>query len=491
MKKKIPKRNIKKAARLHAALSLALFSLYIMLSAIYSPEFLISDIKNKFSALADSAITITAKVLGPPVQPIVLATSSCENGFLSISLAWQTDENSESYNISRNNLLLATGLLNSQYLDTNVQSNATYSYTVTALGTMSPGMATSEPVIIDTPKECVKSVSPIELSNISVSKEPGKYDASNPFLTTLSRPAFSGTVNTPNAIIRFMLPSSVLIYGQITANVNGYWTWTPSLDLSDGSYSLLITALDSADSTRATSKNFYFAIKTTTTNNDESDQSSSSKIKPPKVVTNSSPQETGQPKPSQVQPSQQNQLESQTQPPVAFSLSIKTNPVLQGKDLETFLKIEKVEQKYNNSVANLKYSLVDKNGKAVFSVLDKKNIYNNEGIEKTLSLPNHVSAGFYKLVVEVFNNDFNISKSLNFEIKSIPVIMLGGGFVLTYPEILSNLGNISLLFLALLFIWLFFLSREYWLYLHALRNITEKNLSKVGMIVMKKKNKRA
>ena len=69
--------------------------------------------------------------------------------------------------------------------------------------------------------------------------------------------------------------------------------------------------------------------------------------------------------------------------------------------------------------------------------------------------------------------------------------MLGGGFVLTYPEILSNLGNISLLFLALLFIWLFFLSREYWLYLHALRNITEKNLSKVGMIVMKKKNKRA
>ena len=62
----------------------------------------------------------------------------------------------------------------------------------------------------------------------------------------------------------------------------------------------------------------------------------------------------------------------------------------------------------------------------------------------------------------------------------------GGGTIITYAEIVRNLGWISLLLSVLLLLWLFLFIREYELYLHALRRITEQQLEKAGFFSKRK-----
>jgi hypothetical protein len=111
------KKISKKLRRIHIGFSVGLAVLYIALASIYSPEFLLSDIRNKFSALADEAVTMTARVLGPPQEPIVSGSAVCLNGDLSVRFDWPDDENSESFSIEKNGALLVDGLVTFQYAD--------------------------------------------------------------------------------------------------------------------------------------------------------------------------------------------------------------------------------------------------------------------------------------------------------------------------------------------------------------------------------------
>ena len=98
-------------------------------------------------------------------------------------------------------------------------------------------------------------------------------------------------------------------------------------------------------------------------------------------------------------------------------------------------------------------------------------------------------AGGYKLSAEIIFSDYNVSRSADFEVLALPIVKLGGGFVINYQDLLSDMGTISIWLLIALLIWLGILSREYWLSAHALRHITEKSLERWGMVPLQKRRK--
>ncbi|MEI7891189.1 MAG: Ig-like domain-containing protein [bacterium] len=491
MKTKLPKQNIKKLAKLHVIFTLALFVLYVGLSIVYSPDFLLSDIRSKYSAIADSTITILAKVLGPPVVPIVLGTTNCINGVITNTISWPADENSQSFEIQRDGVTLMTGLINSNYNDSviDLNLNTSYDYTVTAFGSMGPGFAVSVPFSITTPTECQIILPPMEITNTSLLKVPGALDYDHPNETSTNRPTFFGSVNTPNAIINLEIHSSIIIVGQTTANAAGYWTWTSPSDVSEGPHTLFVTAQDPNDTARTSSASLAFEIESDDihdgqTTSDNNDKKKNNDNKPRKIPT--------QPAPIKKLPiTEQQPTEQKTQAtkiPLDFSIMTSDEKIFQGKDFVVFVKIEKIDPAYENYNASIKYNLIDKNNNVLLSSTDKKTISDGAVIAKNIELAKNITDGTFQLQVEILLDKYSISKQMTIKIEQLPMINLGGGFVITYPYLLSKIGTIAIWLLLLLLIWIFLFSREYWLYLHALRHITEKNLEKLGLISLKKNN---
>lgn len=68
------------------------------------------------------------------------------------------------------------------------------------------------------------------------------------------RPTFSGTA-APGAKITITIESPA-IQGTIYANSSGYWSWTPTEDLSEGQHTVSIAALDNQGNTSTTSATF-------------------------------------------------------------------------------------------------------------------------------------------------------------------------------------------------------------------------------------------
>jgi hypothetical protein len=137
---------LRRMAKLHTLVFTISLGVYFVL-AFFDPGLLSYDLRQKFHALADETIAVTATVLGPPVQPVVTATASCDetSGTLSVELDWADDANTYTYDINRDGTPLVSGLSSSAYSDTNVVVSTTYEYEVTANGPMGPGSATSDP----------------------------------------------------------------------------------------------------------------------------------------------------------------------------------------------------------------------------------------------------------------------------------------------------------------------------------------------------------
>lgn len=469
-RKKKQNKRLKRIARAHTIFSVALFSLYIVLSSFYSPEFLISDIRSKFSALADEFITITAKVLGPPVKPVITLQSQCTSLNLSTMISWPSDENSTTYDIYRDGLPLITNISVSSFQDNSVFSNAQYEYVVTAHGQMSPFTAVSDPTTI-THAECFIHEEPSTVEVVSIDSK-NVTDADTSVTIFSQSPFFTGTSNIPNANIKISIHSPIIITGQTTANALGFWSWQIPIDLTLGQHEIFITAIDPTDINNAVQTHAFFLIaqKESATNDDNKNNDKDSTKKHP----SNNPIVSKPP----LKPVVQNEID--------FSLSLSNNSVIENKDLSALILVNKLSNQFQNSSANIKFTIINEKGEALYTVSEKKIISLGQIIPREIFLPSYVSPGSYRLKVDLINDQFSISKEVSFKVVASPAIYLGGGIMVTYPQLLSSLGTISLWLLILLLIWLFLFSREYWLYLHALRNVTENNLAKLGLISIKK-----
>jgi len=464
-------------AKFHVIFSVSLFVFYVGISLIYSPEFLLSDVRHKFKALADDTIAITGKVLGPPVVPLVFGNATCDTstGTLSVTLSWPTDENSDSFDVTRDSLPLVTGLATPPYTDSMVAIGTTYNYIVTAHGPMGAGFAISDPVTVTTPAECAIILPSPVVNVISINGKSISTYIGTPEMTEL-RPTFSGTTNIPNAKVHLDIYSEIIASADIQANATGFWTWTPPIDLSLGAHTLFVSATDPLDATRTTSASQDFNIVQTVTSNTGSNNNSSgsSSHKSAKTTAN----DPAVPKPPTAQ---------ETGLPLDFSLKIAKDAVFQGKDLTTGLKIARLDARYENAPAVVKYSVLDEKGEVKESFSDNITLRSGAVIDRNISIPAYYKDGRYSVQVEILFDHYDISRVQSFSVLPLPVLNFGGGIIATYPELLSQLGTASLWLLLALIIWLLLFSREYWLYLHALRHITENNLAKIGLLGERKR----
>jgi hypothetical protein len=467
------KKTARKLRRIHVGFSVGLAIAYIVLALVYSPEFLLSDIRNKFSALADEALTMTARVLGPPQEPIVSSSTICSNGNLSVRLDWSDDENSESFGIEKNGALLVDGLVESQYADEMVAVGNTYTYVVIAYGPMGPGSAQSQPVVVTTPDEC-QVVLPDPVVNISTFAEKSLAEYIGTPETKSRRPSFTGTTNIPNAKISILVSNTTIISAQITANQNGYWSWTSPIDVSWGTHTIDITAVDPLDESRIASTNLIFKVaKSSEKENQKDEKQAPAVIEQPSTKI---PLELEIPSPAE-----------KIEIPLEFLLTLKNEAVLQGKDLETVINIQKIAPAYEGMEAIVRYSIFDERGENKISVLENSIISAGKEINKKINIPGYFKNGKYQVRAEIIFDRYNVSQEKFFDVIERPVLKLGGGMVITYPELLSNLGLLASFLIVLLLFWLILFLREHRLYLRAIRHITEKNLEKVGLFGSKRK----
>lgn len=469
MKRSKSLKKLKAVARLHALVSGGLMALYVGLSLIYSPDFLLSDIRDKFHALAADTITVTARVLGSPVKPVVMATPVCNtgSGTLSVSLDWPDDENSFTFDISRDGLPLTTGLVASSYSDTSVSVGTTYTYEVTARGPMDPGSAVSDPVVAATPSECVIAFTP----TLSIDSFGGRSVSGYSGIPAVSdrKPQLSGTTNILNANVSFLINGSTVISAVTTANANGYFTWEPPIDLSRGTHTVFVTATDPTDSSITVSSSLVFRI--TKQNEDGGGKTS--------VVTSVSP--------STAKPGTEPEPEQQTGEPIPgmpfdMALSLASSEVYQGRALPFSVTFSHVAEEFRGSAAIARYTVLDADGRERFSFFENIAIDEGKTIFGEVAIPPYFREGAYRLKAEILIDRFNVSHERAFSVIPLPLLSPGGGFVVLYSEFLSRLGTFALLLLLLLLLWLFVFSREYMLYLRAIRHITERHLARAGFL---------
>jgi hypothetical protein len=475
MKAKKSENKWKKVAGFHARVSVWMFVSYLVLSVAYSPEFLVSDIRHKWSALADDTITITGRVLGPPQKAVVTADPVCSSGALSVKLEWADDGNSQSFDVLRDGAPLVTGLVASSYVDTTVVVGETYSYEVVSNGSMSPGSATSDPVSALMPAECivvfVPSVRIVSFEGRSVSDYAGIPK------TDVRKPTITGTTNIPSAQVDFLINDSVVVSSRISANANGYWSFKVPVNLSYGTHTIFVTASDPADPSVSVSESLTFRIV-----KNKDDGGDETKTETPPTVP-ASPAPVAPP----ARPSAPPVVTSPESVPFDYTLRPLSEEVYQGRDVSFEVGIVRLDPAYVGTTAVAKYSLVDHEGKVVATSVGNIVLRPGESVFDRIYLPPYARGGEYRLRAELFFGKYAVSREASVTVLPLPILSFGGGLMLTYPDLLSRIGTISMLLLLLLLLWLSMFLREYLLYSESIRHITERNLIGAGFFGRKKR----
>ncbi|MFZ1720073.1 MAG: Ig-like domain-containing protein [Candidatus Moraniibacteriota bacterium] len=455
------KKILRRLARVHFLLTLIAFGFYLSLSFFLGPRFLLSDVKDKFCALADDIITVSARVLAPPVQPVVTATPVCVTGAPRVNLDWADDDNTLSWNIERDGLPLVSGLVASSFTDATVANTTAYSYVVTAYGPMGPGFAASLPVVVTT-LDC-GTLQPTPTLDI-VTFNGVNIATLGTLSTTILRPAFTGTTNIPNASIDILASSTQVVSDHITANGAGYWSWTPAVDLVAGEYTLSVTATDPLDGTRMVQRTTVFTIEAI-----------------PSESTNESNHGNGNKKKKIALPLLVNTNPSEGTLPFDFAVQSSASSAYQGDTLNVSVVVTRVDSNKIGSQALAIIDLIAPDGESKAHAESFLSLALNAHTESPLTLPLSLDPkDGYHIRITLVLGKYSVTRTAPLTVLPLPILQLGGGVAVTLPQIVAFSGWIALILLTLLLLWLFLFLREYWLYLHAFRHITERQLIRLG-----------
>lgn len=451
---------VRRLLKIHTIAFFVIFGVYFVL-AFFDPGLLSYDMRQKFRALADDTITLTATVLGSPVQPVVTATADCNatTGVLSVELDWGDDANTYTYDISRDSAPLVSGLTNSLYTDTNVLVGTTYQYEVTGNGPMAPGSATSLPVSVTTPAECVITAAAPAVTIVSFNKKSVDAYDGTPRVSN-RRPVFSGTTNMPGATILTTIGTSFV--AEFTANSNGYWEWRPPYSVSTGQHIFTVTATDPGDNARQATATLRFDI-----------------LKPDDTggASSPTPNKTGSTANTAVGV-------SLSEVPLGFALALSNegSAVLQGETFALTLRIDRLVSRYADLTVPIRYSVLDANKSIVFSETHKAVLTPGGVIEQSFALPLYMQPGQYSLQVEILLDSLSVSRTVSFTVKELPLVQLSSGKAISYADLVRNLGWVAFVGVNFVFFWSFLLIREFALLLKGARSITALDLKKAGFI---------
>lgn len=471
-------------SKIHAAITMAVFFLYVGAGLFFDGAFLKADIRSK-AALASSGVHFGQRIYGSPQKPAVSISTGCNyaNGIGYANLSWEADSEALHFDIYRGGTILASGISLNSYADNGVSNSSEYSYYVVAKGFAQD--KTSDSVMITTgvcKAKPTPAIAILSLENKSVSDPNAVYS------TNERRPLFSGNTSIPNAIISITLHSEQIIISETTANENGYWSWTSPVDLSYETHTIYITAVDPEDLLRSISTSFDFIIRKEVEDDDEEDESEDEESN----QKSSSTVETSNSNSSGSANSQEKNESGAVSEVVAFpkiKVTVENDKakINAGSVVTVKTDILNYEELDKNKDIEITYVIIDSEGNAVSNISETKKISEADSFTKDIKLPVHLKGGEYKIRVSLNYGNYNISADKTISISEPAIINLGGSFLFTYSELISNLGWIFLLALFVLVAMLGMLLLEYFYYTHALFNITEYNLWKAGFWGNKRK----
>lgn len=428
---------------------------YLALSFALGPGFFAFDITQKMHALADELIVVTAVVLGPPATPVVTATPTCVSGVPRITLDWANDAATSTWDIDRDSLTLTTGLTSSTYIDTAVTGTVTYDYVVTAYGPMSPGVATSSTVSA-TAIDCSTLLPDPTLTLTALGKKNITPPRSIPVKIDGNRPLIVGNTNVTNAVVRISVTRPDMFI-EVVANSNGYFSWRLPRELREGVHILTVTATDPNDSSRTVSETLEFFVN-------ESDREPVKKESTSGGVTDATP----------------------PTPPFDFAVTLlNTQATVRQGEFLTFRVSPLRGLLPTGSVFQLHFFDSERQDRLTapsYTVTPA----NRPGFEWRVEVPAYLREGMYTLEITGVFGDTTVTHTVTFLLEPLPFLYLGDRGIITYGEAASALGWILFGILTLLILFFFVLVREYWLYLHGIRHITERELRRFGLIAWRK-----
>lgn len=452
------RKRLRSIARVHFWVLFFSFALYLLMGFSLGPSFFVSDLSKKIKVLADDIITVVAVVVGPPEKPVVTATPLCLSAVSSIFLNWADDTGTDTWDIDRDSLMLTTGLSASQYSDVTVTAGNTYSYVVTAYGPMGPGTSVSDPVGA-TALDCESEDSPVTVAIQTVGKK--SIDEGQAKVTVLQRrPTITGVTNIPNAIVDILLTSRPLS-ARVTANANGYFSWTPSVKLKTDVHQLTITVTDPADESRSGTDTIAIRIR------EEEDEDTKTETSP---APGESFDDTASPSPP---------------PTLHFSVDIDgPADFLYQKD-QLSVTVTALKDVFPPG-ALFHAVLLNEKGGEVLRLPTHRVTSPERAFQISQEIPVWLEPGAYQVRVDGVLGEEVASRFASLAIRAWPLFEPREGLVITYPQMASFIGSLFYSLASLFLLMLLLYIREYVLHLRAVKNVTEYHLGRLGFIPKRK-----
>ena len=466
---------LRRAAKLHMKIATFMLVLYLVLGALIDPRFLLYDFRQKYSTLAASSnVSVSLRIIGAPQAPILTGTPEFQNNILYNQLDWNDPIDATSYDVYRDGILLISGLTNSDYRDTNVQSNIYYTYKVLARGPS--GQAYSNEITIHT-----KQIPLPNNLNCLITTVGGNTFYYNPPLqhTDDHTPPITGTTNIPNALIQVTIESpngKLVVVGTTYANANGYWSWDCPTSLDDGKNKITATAIDPNNSLRSFTTSGYFLVnkkpdKTST-------KSSNSSTTTPESTTQ--PTTTENIAPSDIAPEVS---ESAPAPSLMLRTSVgnKDRIVLENEQLALSTKLLTSRTFAANEKIDLQYIFTDEKGNIVYQFSEKVTVPSDKIIKKNVEISNLIPEGNYKVLVKMTDNGVLISAEDTFTVKGLYLFSIGSTRI-KMSQVMQSLSWIIIFLFLLAFFFSFLLGLEIFL-VGDRSEISEFDLQKRGYFV--------
>jgi hypothetical protein len=435
---------------------------------LFHPGFFSYGARHLSQVLA-SDLAVSALVLPPPEVPSLTSDLTCNplNLSFALKLDWQIDTGGGtfSYDLYRNGLPMVVGLSGNTatYTDTALIVATTYIYTLRANGPMGPGYEDSLPLTLTTPYNCDGLSQP----SISVTKFQNRliesYDGGIAYTHT-RRPKVIGTSNIPYARIRVEINSETRMVSETTANINGYWEWTPPARLNFERSVMYFTATDPLNSNRYVETSLRYQI----IRSEQSEDSEKKKDKEGGVVS------------GVTSPNDQAGTGTSNGNDIQFDFTSSQSEVRQGENITFTLTPRKLTSESREENTKIEYRLLDDQGNSVATLSKEAFLRVGVPLSTELKAPVYLRPGKYTVEAVIVIDGVVYSQALPIMIKSLPVIALSSGREITYDEFMWNLGWMSLIALATLLLWLFFVFNEYWLYLQGQKHTDEYKIGRLG-----------
>lgn len=473
-------RRMRRLFRVHAWVTGAVCVLYALLAFVWGPSFSISDFRETWSSSAEDVV-VSAIVPPPPSSPVVSISAICPVDTLFVSLEWDDDPGATSFDVYRDSMLLVSGLVDSEYIDTGVSASTTYSYVVVAYGPMDPGVASSVAVSVTTPSGCLELLTPtLDIVTVAGTNVMGAGSVS----VSDTTPVITGTSNMPMASVEVSIVGATSTFALLATNSNGYWEWMPIADIAPGSYTLTVTVTHPLFPLQTASDTIALTILApeeddgsgSGDDDDDAKKKKKKRLSPVSFVPGStSLPEVAVPE----SPAPPYLIEGMPHPPFArLSIDVVNigNTVFQSRTLDVSLSMLDLQSSFEGKSGEIVFAILDPDHQKVFHVSREVTLGKGMEFREAIPISRDWEAGDYLVSARLRLGETSVAAEAPFRVLELPLLDVGGGMFITWNDATRLLGWASLWSILLLLLLLLLFAREYWLFLYARGHITERDL---------------